>query len=117
MQSVAGFCQLATSDVNSANNTSLIGIPAPNLTYNNASFATNGLHSAHTRGSSLNASGVFDMLSNKFNINVPTKYRYKVKGVDFQAGLLTNSRQPKLGAGFSSRNGFNFSAGYGIGMP
>ncbi len=45
---------------------------------------------------------------------MPTRFRYTRKGVNFQAGLLTNSRQPKIGAGISLPRGFNFTAGYGM---
>jgi hypothetical protein len=117
---VAGFCQLTSTATNSVNNSNLTGITdyKLNFTINNTAFTPAGLHSVHGRGNSLmNSGSVFDMLSNRFNIMVPVRYHYAVKGIDFQAGLLTNSRQPRLGAGFSSPSGFNFSAGYGVGMP
>jgi hypothetical protein len=114
-QGMAGVCQQTNSDVG-AYNTNLLSLPQLNFAYNPTAASSIGSYSGHSRGHSMNSDAVLNMLSNKFNINVPTKYRYKVKGVDFQAGLLTNSRQPKLGAGLSSPSGFSFSAGYGVGI-
>jgi hypothetical protein len=117
---ISGFCQLKSGETDLVNSFNIGNTTEykPNLTFNNPASTSTGLHSGHSKGNSLaNPGGVLDLLSNKFNINVPVKYRYNVKGVDFHAGLLTNSRQPRLGAGFSSPSGFNFSAGYGIGMP
>lgn len=58
------------------------------------------------------------LLSNKFNFNVPTHWRYTMaSGINFQAGLIMNSKQPKLGATISLPRGLNISAGYGASMP
>lgn len=117
---MTSYCQQSSGDLNSFNGPNLLGNASdykPSFTFANSAFAPAGLHSGHNTGSAhLNSGNALDMLSNKFNIKVPVKYNYTIKGLDFQAGLLTNSRQPKLGAGFSSRNGINFSAGYGVGM-
>ena len=65
-----------------------------------------------------NSGSFFAMLSNKFNFNVPTRLHYTISnGINFQAGLLLNSRQPKLGATVSMPRGLNISAGYGANMP
>ena len=117
--SLTGICQGGVTDANGMGTN-------PNFNFTSSSFSTipslgtfpTGLYSMHNRhGNSFGNSGaVLDILSNKFGVRIPTRYRYQVNGVDFQAGLLSNTRQPKLGAGFSLTSGFNFSAGYGVGM-
>ncbi len=117
---LASICQRGAADANSP-------ISNPNFNFTNYSFPLSppslgmlavGSYSIHnSQGNSFGSSGaVLDMLSNKLGVKIPTRYRYRVKGVAFQAGLLSNARQPKLGAGFSLPRGFNFSAGYGVGV-
>lgn len=95
--------------------------PVPNPT-----FSSSGRHNVSqdvnsVRGNPFGSpNSFFSMLSNRlnFNFNVPTQVRFRMaSGVSFQAGLLMNSRQPKIGATFSTPRGFNFSAGLGANMP
>ena len=97
----------------------------PNLVFNNASVPNAayeiqpaGIHSMRAGHGSTFASpgGMIDLITNKFGIKMPTRFHYTAKGINFQAGLLTNSRQPKIGAGLSFPKGLNISAGYGVGI-
>jgi len=67
------------------------------------------------RGNPLaNPGGMVELFANRLGLKLP-RFRYdRIKGMSFQAGLITNSRQPKLGASMSMPRGFNISAGYGI---
>jgi len=116
---LAGICQGGISDAKDTRvnyNFNFTGSPF-SLSPSPGTFPT-GFNSMQNRhGNSFGSSGaVLDMLSTKFGMKIPTRYRYRVMGVDFQAGLLSNARQPKIGAGFSLPSGFNFFAGYGVGL-
>ena len=89
---------------------------APNYNIASNSFTMPNYRSG---SSSFHGHGSMALVENfmgQLNLRMPpTNYRFvSAGGVNFQAGLLMNSRQPKLGASFSMPRGFNFSAGYGL---
>ena len=100
---------VARQNFNLSSNSFLI---SPSIDLQPASFYSGQNRRSNSLGGSR---AVMDVLASKFGLKLPTRYHYNLMGVDFQAGILTNSRQPKLGAGFST-GGFNFSAGYGVGV-
>ena len=92
--------------------------PAPVLSFNSKHYGQQDALNPVRGNPFANPGNFFAMLTNKFNFNVPTRFRYTLaNGINFQAGLLMNSRQPKLGATMALPRGLNISAGYGASMP
>jgi hypothetical protein len=119
------FCQTANSGAGPVSDVNANTAYVPSLAITNMPLSFNTKYGGQPGGTNFvqgggrgnsfgNPMGMVEMFTNRLGLKLPRFGYDGIKGMNFQAGLITNSRQPKIGASLSMTHGFNISAGYGI---